>query len=519
MAIQDERFKDSVYFVNSLMRLIDDSSETLPPYSADTRRRDERLLQYSRSDTFLSSILSYAVAKQKAAPWLLTGSARQVGIYSRMLHNAHRKGWRTWLSMQATAYYSTNLGFISEIEFTNNIPSNIYAIDSTRVRLTNNLDKPAVYYPRSGKNIELNDYEILHANSMPSLEEKMTYAGFCATERAMNFVRMSIAINQNHLEKMGFAPPKSIMIGKGITKENWKAAIEGFEEDRKNKGSSTYEGVLTLLTGNSEADLKILPLSELPDQFDIVKYAEVLVNGICAAYGVPSFNVWAMSTGSFGRGAEAQVSNQEASRSGAMEFISAMQEELTRKILPPSVSFTFDLNGSAIRKIENANEGEMIKQLVSLYNARGAGTTPPKIDPRTGNSDSLDVPQMRAVDDNPTNTPDDDKPILTRSEIRQILAAENYIPHEWTDTEQDVTVTDIQVAREVALENPMLREAASFYRTQPIIQYLGNILPEDDSKYSYSRKNIMSLKEIMPPNGKTVVLWENGEEMLKRKYY
>lgn len=515
MTHQEDRFSEAYSFVYSMIKLIEDSSEALPPYGSDTRKRDDKLLQFSRSDTFLSSVLSYAIAKQKASPWLLTGAARQVGIYSRMLHNAHKKGWRTWLSMQAMAYFSTNLGFISEIEFnSNNIPVNIYAIDSTRCRLTNDLDKPVIYYPKRGSIVELNNYEILQANSMPALEEKLNYAGFCAVERAMNFVRMSIAINRNHLEKMGFAPPKSIMLMKGINKQNWMDAIESYQEDRDNKNKSTYDGVLTLITPNGEADISIKPLSELPEQFDIVKYSEVLINGICAAFGVPSFNIWAMSTGSFGRGAEAQVSNQEASRSGAMEFISSMQEEISRKMLPPSVSFTFDLNGSAIRKIENANEGELIKQLVSLYNARGNGQKP-QIDPRTGNSDNMEVPQIREISDEE----DDNKPILSRKEIRQMLASENYIPHEWTETLEDVTVTDIQVAREVALENPMLRESASVYKNEPIIQYLGNVLPEDGVKYSYNKKGILALREVMPPNGKTVVLWENGEEMLKRKYY
>lgn len=533
--VQESRFSESLGLVNSAIRMITDSNQVLPPYAADTRKRDEKLLEFARSDSLLSSVLAYAVARQKAAPWLLTGAARQVSVYSRMLHRAHKKGWRTWLSMQATAYYSTNIGFLSEIiKNENNIPSDIYGIDSTRCRLTSNLDLPVVYYPRNGSNIKLAHEDILHGNSMPSLEEKMNYAGFCATERALNFVRMSLAILNNHLEKMGVAPAKGILLGKGIRPIDWERANKQYKEDKANNNGSIYDGVMALLTANSEADLELVPLSQLPEQFDIVKYSETLVNGICAAYGVPPFNVWALSTGSFGRGAEAQVSNQEASRSGAMEFISAMQEELSTKVLPATVSFGFDLSGSAIKKIINENQGERIKQIKDLYEAKNEVSYKNTVGALEITKAALEEKQ-KALTENDSDTVKKDieralefitrevdnvkkngEGLIDRSEARQLLAAENFIPQAWTDTEEDVTVTDIQIARELAKENPRIREAANYYHKEPIVQLLGNISSEAEYR---SVKTYNSPEYLYPVDSRIVTLFETGDELLKRKYY
>lgn len=527
--------------VSGLVRFVTDSSEKLPPYIADTRKRDERLLELTRSEPLLSSILSYAVARQKAAPWLLTGAARQVSIFSRNLYHAHKKGWRTWLSMQATAYYATNLGFISEIvRNPNGVASDIYAIDSTRCRLTNDLDYPVIYYPRSGNRVELAHEEILHANSMPSIEEKMSYAGFCAVERALSWVRMSMAIHANHLERMGINPPKGILFGKGIKGKEWKDATEKYREDKANAtGGESYDGVMGLFSSNSDADLELIALSQLPDQFDIVKYAEVLVNGISAAFGVPPFNIWAMSTGSFGRGLEAQVSNQEASRSGAMEFTGSMQGELSNKYLPATVSFTFDLSGSAIQKLIAENQGEKIKNLIGLYTAKNEiayKNTPQAlqaaktaleskqtaIDSGDGDGDgevNESVEQALKIINRAIAESEDreGEGILTREEVRQLLAADNFIPHSWTETIEDVTVTDIQVARSIAKENPRMREAAAYYYKEPIVQFVGNV--GDDNKFKSVPAKYSNYDFIYPTDGKVITLWESGDDMLRKEIY
>jgi hypothetical protein len=536
---EDSRFDESMALVSGLVRFVSDANEKLPPYSADTRKRDEKLLELTRSESLLSSTLAYTVARQKAAPWLLTGAARQVAIYSRNLYHAHKKGWRTWLSMQATAYYSTNLGFVSEIVRNDyGVGSDIYAIDSTRCRLTNDLDKPVIYYPRNGNKVDLLHEEILHANSMPSIEEKMAYAGFCATERALSWVRMAMAIQANHLEKMGINPPKGILFGKGIKGKEWKDATEKYNEDKANAAGSNYDGVMGLFSSNSDANLELIALSELPDQFDIVKYAEVLVNGICAAYGVPPFNVWAMSTGSFGRGLEAQVSNQEASRSGAMEFTGSMQGELSNKYLPSTVSFTFDLSGSAIQKLIAENQGEKIKNIIELYVAKNEiayKNTPQALE----NAKAALESKQKAIEEVGSNPEDEEgkevieqalriitrameeenregEGIITRDEARQLLAADNFIPHSWTESLEDVTVTDIQVARQIAKENPRIREAANYYYDEPVVQFIGNI---NDIQLRSVPGKPADYKFIYPTEGKVVTLWERGEDMNRKEIY
>jgi hypothetical protein len=543
---EDSRFDEAQALVGGIVRFIQDANEKLPPYTADTRKRDEKLLELTRSDSLLSSILAYTVARQKAAPWLLTGAARQVAIYSRNLYHAHKKGWRTWLSMQATAYYSTNLGFISEIVRNDyGVASDIYAIDSTRCRLTNDLDKPVIYYPRSGNRVELAHEEILHANSMPSIEEKMAYAGFCATERALSWVRMAMAIQANHLEKMGINPPKGILFGKGIKGKEWKDATEKYNEDKANAAGSNYDGVMGLFSSNSDAALELIALSELPDQFDIVKYAEVLVNGICAAYGVPPFNVWAMSTGSFGRGLEAQVSNQEASRSGAMEFTGSMQGELSNKYLPSTVSFTFDLSGSAIQKLIAENQGEKIKNIIELYvakndvayknteqalsQAKSALEQKQKaieeggLAKDTGDGELNEQQALKSIEkalqiiERAAKEVDrEGEGIITRDEARQLLAADNFIPHSWTESLEDVTVTDIQVARQVAKENPRIREAANYYYDEPVVQFIGNI---NDIQLRSVPGKPADYKFIYPTEGKVITLWERGEDMNRKEIY
>lgn len=484
--------KGQLAFLQHIVRMVEKVDEAIPEYSSDTRHRDKALLNFVRSESLLGGVVSSVVSQDKSRPWKLVGPARQVSTYSNKLHNVNMgQGWRSFISKMAQSWYATNLGFAAEIGFRskNGPAETLYSFDPTKLRLTGNAEYPLVYYKRSntplgpsalsGDGIYLRNSEFLHGNSLPALEEELNGAGYCAVERALNFTRILIGLSSHLLEKLGIAPPKGILHGKGITRKEWESGIEQSQEAMDNANISVYRDVITLLTSNEDAALELIGLSELPDNFDLANYVEVFMNAYALAFNVSLYSIWMPASNNLGRGSEAKSSLENAKIRGELDFSLSFQEDIQTKFMPETVNFTFDNRTDAheAERIERDHKyTTMVKEMMEIQTEEGG--------------------------------------LISKEQGLQLLAQQGIIPNSWADNvSEELETTDLQESRKRALHTPSVQRAAYYNPDEPIVEYIYN----DNTERRFS-PSISNLGQYYYPEGKVRVLFERGSSITKRVF-
>jgi len=483
------RFKKSADEVmNGIIDMIRKADQYLPRYYADTRSRDAALLKLSRSEPLLAGVVSSAVSRDKNRGWLLTGPARQVSTFSRKLHTVHDgEGWRQFVSMNANSWYTTDFGYASEIGFRyrGGPAETMWHLDPTACRLTGIAKPPVYYYPGSGK-VPLKREEYIHGNSMPSPEEKMKRAGFCAVERALEFTRLMIGVNRYQLEKLGIAPPKGILLGKGITLDEYEQAVNQANEDVENRDMAYYRGMMFLFTRNTDAALDFIGLSELPENFELVQFVDVLMQSYALAFGYPVGEFWSIQSGSFGRTGEMKEQQQQATAKGELDFALSFQEQLQTFFLPATVNFQFDQRndrGDLVRAEADIKAFEIIKEAFETVNGKGES-------------------------------------LIERDEGRELMAQHGLLPSEWTENDEDLAISDLKEIRERALTQPEVVRAINQMPDEPVVVYRYepkeiNNLPLVGRKNVVSDRAMAVLRGYQFPPGNIQVLWNSGYEAIR----
>lgn len=494
MSLQDKHNKQD-YLIRRLIAMYYDNKFELQEYKKDMRERDEGLLKISRTEKLLSGVLSTAVSRDKNRAWSLTGGSRLVSEYGRKLHSFENGSWREFISMASQNFYSTNVGYNVEIGFDsfNGIPETCWNFDPKRILLNDN-DYPLVYNSKSSftKNSKIGfEYsEFLHGNSMPSSEEEFYGLGFCAVERSLVIAKIVIGLLEYQLEKLGVAPPKGFMLIKGATHDEFEQAVADANEEMKNNQVEYYRGVLALITENTNAAIDLVAFSELPENFELAEFIDIVMQSYSLAFNYPVGQFWSIASGSFGRTGEMKVQEQQATAKGELEFSLSIQEQLQKKFLPTSVQFSFDTRNDSGDLVKTEVGKIELQKIFDMYKAPSNGQ----------------------------------QGMLTREEARQLLAEKGFIPKEWAEQQNDIVEQDLKQIRENILSNGQLVSRIAKLPDEPIICYRYNGIDTLDNINISSRRinwrmaNYLSQLDF-PTSGNVSVIFESGHDAIKKKVF
>lgn len=469
-SIQEDRFKGEHLLLGRIYSALYAYDTELPEYRADARNRDKALSDFIKKESLISSVLSSAVSIDTNRKWTLSGTSRQVNKFSKILHSTHNGSWRRFVSMLSTNFYSSNFGYAAELgkNKKSGAVETMWVLDPTRLKYTGDVKKPIVYYPRRGSKTDILDEDVLFGNSMPSTEEAFNGLGFCAVERAMNFVRLMIGIYEHDLAKLGAKPPKGILHGRGIKPSEYTNAIEMWREAKENNNTDMYSDVFPFFTQSSNAQFDLIGFSSLPDNFDLKNFIDVIMQAFALAFGYDVGEFWSIQTGSFGRTGEMNLQQENTSYKGEQDFSLSLQEQLQNKVLPPSVLFSFNLRNDKGEQVRAEIMNQKAQTVINLYEA------------------GLRYGQ---------------EPLINHEQALQMLYDYGVISQDFLDPNSDETFADLQTNRELKeslRSNYDVRRAAKVDSTEPIIQY------------EYNPVTNLS---------KNTIVYESGDEMLKRKYY
>lgn len=400
-------------FFNSVFKFTQQAELQEEPWEVDSRKRDTWLRNFWKQEPHLSGVLNSVVSIDKNRGWSLIGTEGQVEAYLDILHDAEDgRGWRYFMSKQSEAFYTADIGSVTEIgrDGKNGPLAALYAVDPARCKLQTNPKKPISYYPPKNKKQDWRPNDFFRVTSMPSTDEKMRGLGYCAVSRAVTLTQIMVAVYQHDKEQLGARAPQGLLLLNNVPEQQWLQAMKTREVALDGLQRKWFGGVAVIASGGLEQmDAKLIGLSQLPPNFDREMFINGLMFGYALCFGYDPSEFWPVAGGPFGRATEVNVQHRKATGKGALDFILNFQEQLQQE-LPDTILFQFE---------QRDDEGEMMKIQVEQAQADLV-----KSIYESGLSEGA--------------------PLVTLEEARSLLARNNVIPREWTEVVEEVEGTDGQ---------------------------------------------------------------------------
>ena len=365
------RFINEQNFYSSMLELRDDSLIP-PPLSTNTRVRDEWLAKFWKLNGHIAGSVNTVVSLKANQRWSMTGGRNQVARFSNVLHSAENgQGWRYFISRAATAFFTSDLGSVTEIGRsgpTERDPlQGLFNVDSTRMRLTGDPEFPLVYSPFTGDNQAWADWFFFKITSMPSYLEKDLGLGYCALSRAIEFVKIMIAVFDHHKDKLASTSMAGFATLKGMTQKQFQESLEKRRQDMK-ANPSTVSKVMVLASPTADIELKMIALSELPENFTLSEFTQFVMRGIALCFNVDVQELYPDNSGPLGTATQAAVQDAKSTAKIEQDFSISIQEQI-QNLLPTSLWFNFDPRDDDGRLVKANTDQAVVSTAIQLYNA------------------------------------------------------------------------------------------------------------------------------------------------------
>lgn len=425
-------------FYNAVFQWVKMAGQDAPLYQADTRKRDAWLTNFWHLEPHLAGVLQSVVSIDANRGWTLIGGRNQVMRYTKILHNwavaPGLYGWRPGCAAAAQSFYTADLGGLVEIgrDGKNGPVRGFFHTDPTLCKTTNNIDLPLRYYPSKGKVQDWRESDFMRIVSMPSILEAHNGIGYSAISRCLELAQIMVAVIQHDKEELGAQAPRGLLLLQGVSQANWENALSSRKIRMEGNGYEYFDAVMVLASeGLDSIDAKIMALSNLPANFDLTKFTQLLIYGYAMCFGYDPGEFYPVQYGTLGRGVEGEIQAKKATAKGALNFILALQEQLQRDdVLPPALSFEFE---------QRDDEGEIAQAQVQ----------------------SAWVDVFKTMREAGQMLGDG---AISRDEMRSLLAEHEIIPGEWTEREEPTVSTDTQSAEDKAVTSQPPEESALSFK-------------------------------------------------------
>lgn len=470
---QQNRFttKEHNEFFRSMYRFYKESikNRERPEYRADSRARDTWLDSFWRNEPHIAGVVNSAVAIDKNRSWTMTGPRRQVSLYSTILRQAEDGlGWRDSCSIASESFYTADINAVFEVGRNGRFgPMRaIYNVDPLQCRLTGDRDFPLEFYPegRKYKPQRWSRYDFFRVASMPSKNVNFHRLGWCALSRAAELIALLMAIYEYDQEQLGARAPKGLLLLQNISEYAWKTALNARNQELDEREQEYYGGVMVIAQeGMDEIDAKLVALSRLPDEFDRETVTNQIMYGVALCFGYSPDEFWPVQYGALGRSRETEIHHMRATGKGGSDFVLGFQDKIQRE-MPDSVLFEFDKRDAETDMLE-AEVYLAWAKVVDILWQKGEGP-------------------------------------VELNEIRSLLAAKGILSaNNMQDQESVVNAggtlrhkdPPTKFLKQELLERDAIQRCIEEHPDEPIVRYVW-------------------------PHNKTQVLWQRGEDALKRYF-
>lgn len=406
------------------------------PYNPNSRARDRWLRTVWKAEPHMAGVVNGAVQIDTNRTWNLSGPIRQVTTYANILDRADDgHGWRAFVSKASQSFYCSDMGAIVEVGRAGQVgPMRaLYNADPTQFLLTGHRDYPLAYFPRRDEVQLWEPYDFFRVASLPSTDVDFNNLGFCAVSRAVELVKLLMAVYDYDQEMLGARAPKGLLLLQNVTQEQWDEAMAARDAQLDQYQQRHYGGVSVLAQfGPEEIDAKLIALSQLPAEFDRVEVTNQIMYGLALCFGYPPDEFWPVQYGAIGRATETEIHHMRGAGKGGSDFLLSFGERIQDE-LPPSLIFEFE-----------HRDAQQSMQEAALYQAWA------------------DVAQT--LYDNGTG-------IMSLQEVRRLLLDHNMLMNDELTTEDNEGNSQAERLRNNLLGTEALFRAAQSFPDEPIVVY------------------------------------------------
>ncbi len=221
-------------------------------------------------------------------------------------------------------------------------PTMIAHLDSLRCFPTGDPEFPAVYTDRKGKLHLLPAGRVVHLVDMPDGDESRPGYGLCALARAASISGREILQGRYIESFLDDKPAPGIASVSGLTRAQRDKAFAAFREEQSRDEQTPWGKTLWMFGADPAIPLNIntTTFQQPPEKFDFKVYTEINVNALALAIGVDVQDLWQLSSGNMGSGAQSEILHQK-SKGKALGDLYAQIERAINDILPEEYEFTF----------------------------------------------------------------------------------------------------------------------------------------------------------------------------------
>jgi hypothetical protein len=435
-----------VYF--DILSWVNTAGQDEPPYLSDSRARDAWLRAIWPKEPHLAGVINSVVSIDKNRGWSLIGGRNQVNAYTAILHSYEAapglSGWRAGVSAASQSYHTADLNTIVEIgrDGPDGPMRKLYHVDPARCKLTNQPNNPLNYYPPGDKAQSWAIGDFFRVASLNSTNEMYNGLGLCSVSRCLELAKIMLAVYQHDQEQLGARAPRGLLLLNNIGQDQWEQSLASRDIENDSLERRYYGGVQVLCAegGLGEIKAQLLALSNLPLNFNLETFTNLLMYGYALVFGYDPREFWPVSGGSLGTATETETQHRKATGKGGQDFMLAYQEQIQDE-LPAALQFEFDQRDDDGELLAEAVKKAQIDTLMAMY------TQAPPL-----SSDGA----------------------ISLMEVRQLLAEQGLIPRDWTLADEETESTDIETARtryERLLDLPRVRRACETFKDEPIIEY------------------------------------------------
>lgn len=473
---------DEGTFFNSVMRWVDYAKDTEPEYKGDSRTRDKWLSSFWRREPHLAGVISSVNSIDANRGWHLTGGRNQVLRFLPVFRQANDgAGWRRYISLQSSSYYTTDIGSITETgrDGKGGPLRALYHVDPTKCYMTGNRKTPLKY---DNSKDEWTDDDFFRLVSMERIEEAYNGVGLCAVSRVLDLSKIMLAIYNHELESLGARAPRGLLLLQNIGQNQWVEAMKTRDAQLDSDMRKYYQAVAVIAQeGVDSIDAKLVALSQLPENFNIEVFTNLLLYSYALCIGYDPQEFWPVSQGTMGRGRETDIQHRKGTGKGGLNFMLAFQDQMLDQ-LPDTLSFEFEQRDQQ-GELQNAELAQAWANVVATLYGGGASTDPGPAGAKGGDGQAPNPANKKEpADSKPTPAANQikpapqAKPLLSWEEARQLLVINGVIPPSWTEMEEDVAATDAKdvqerTRRDLLLSDEKIMQAVHQFPNEPIVRY------------------------------------------------
>jgi hypothetical protein len=231
-------------------------------------------------------------------------------------------------------------------------------LDATRCYPTGDPRYPVVFWDDHGRSHLMHYTRVIRMYDMPDNDDLHKGWGDSALSRAISIVNRQVLMGRYVEQSLDDNPPPGLMIATNINKQTLEQAINTYSQQR-NVDSGGIWGKNVWLYGLDAANvakIESVPFSNPPEKFSFRDYTELDVDALALALGVDRQELWQLSSGSLGSGAQSEILSLKARGKTIGDLITSL-ERVINDLLPDSMEFSFKYRDEA-ESATNANTAQ-----------------------------------------------------------------------------------------------------------------------------------------------------------------